>query len=530
MKRILIMFTLIVLIQYSEGRYTDWLPNSLVDTFTNRTARITNYVRSKGARLKQFYVDNVRNKITSYFGMRNKPEPEQVLEDRQVRMRRKFEGYVDSAQANGQNIFDVIAPDVLEFACNDKDPSIQMTTPQLIALHGYVSESHTIVTEDGYILTVHRIPYSRISKSRTIPRKTVLLHHGILGSSADWVMSGTEKGLAYILSNAGYDVWLANVRGNTYSRAHVTINPDTFKFWNFTFHEVSQYDLPAVIDYIMETKGWDVKINYIGHSMGTTILFALLSTKTQYNKVLRAGFALAPVAFMSDIKSPIRLLAKFSNNLEYILKLLGVNEFLPQNAVLRWLSKHACEVNHYEEAICENSMFILCGFDAKQFNRSLLPIILGHVPAGASTRTLVHYAQEIRNGGRFQQFDYGPEENVKIYGTTAPPEYPLHKITLPIALFGAENDWLASDVDVTSLYVQLSNPIEHYIVPFKEFNHIDFLWGTDAPKLVYAKLLQLLEEGLSQSVYNTNIDKENYKGVDLLSFNVERNMDVHNIL
>ncbi|CAH2055794.1 unnamed protein product, partial [Iphiclides podalirius] len=180
------------------------------------------------------------------------------------------------------------------------------------------------------------------------------------------------------------------------------------------------------------------------------------------------------------------------------MKLLGANEFLPQNAVLRWLSKHACEINHYEEVICENSMFVLCGHDESQFNRTLLPIMLGHVPAGASTKTLIHYAQEIRNDGRFQRFDYGPDGNFKMYGMPTPPEYPVHKITLPIALLSSENDWLASDVDVSNLYARLANPLEHYIVPLKEFNHIDFLWAIDAPKLVYNKLLQLLEVGISK--------------------------------
>ncbi|XP_047027895.1 gastric triacylglycerol lipase-like [Helicoverpa zea] len=505
---LLVLFTFILLTQLppSECREISWFP-SMFDSLSNKTSQFTNYVRERGRRLKNFYVDNVRKKITYYFSNNStsNPNPERESNDeKQARIKRKFRDFVEEARSSENKIFDSIAPGGMEDKCSDDDPTIHMTTPQLIAIHGYPAESHTIMTSDGYILTVHRIPHSKNSSSKVSPRKTVLLHHGLLGSSADWIIPGPQKGLGYILSDAGYDVWLANVRGNTYSRAHVSINPDTFEFWNFTFHEVSQYDLPAVIDYIMEAKGWDVKINYIGHSMGTTVLFALLSTKTHYNKVLRAGFALAPVAYMTDIKSPIRLLAKYSDNIEYLMKLLGANEFLPQNAVLRWLSKHACEINHYEEAICENSMFVLCGHDERQFNKTLLPLILGHVPAGASTKTLVHYAQEIKQAGKFQQFDYGPVENFKRYGTATPPEYPLHKITLPIALFGSENDWLASDIDVTNLYVQLVNPIDHYIVPLKEFNHIDFLYAVDAPTLVYAKLMQLLEEGVS-SPYSGDI-------------------------
>ncbi|CAH0663946.1 unnamed protein product [Spodoptera exigua] len=499
---LLVVFTFILIsqIENSECRQISWFPN-VIDSISNKTNQISNYVREKGRTLKHFYVENVRNKITSYLGMDNSDSNNiEKPEDRQSRMNKKFKNIVVEAESSENNIFDTIAPAAVDYKCTNDDPMIHMSTPQLIAAHGYPAESHTVVTDDGYILTIHRIPRSKNAANKVIPRKTVLMHHGLLGSSADWVLAGPQKGLGYILSEAGYDVWLANVRGNTYSRAHISRDIDSFEFWNFTFHDVSQHDLPAVIDYIMEVKGLDTKINYIGHSMGTTVLFALLSTKTQYNKILRAGFALAPVAYMTDIKSPIKLLAKYSDNIEYLMKLLGANEFLPQNAVLRWLSKHACEINHYEEAICENSMFVLCGHDERQFNRSLLPIILGHVPAGASTKTLVHYAQEIKQNGKFQQFDFGPEDNLKVYGTATPPEYALHKITLPIALFSSENDWLAGDVDVANLYVKLVNPIEHYIVPLKEFNHIDFLWAVDAPTLVYTKLLELLEEGVRKSV------------------------------
>lgn len=384
---------------------------------------------------------------------------------------------------------------------NSDDPSIYFTTPQLIIYHGYSAETHTILTDDGYFLTVHRIPFSKHSQKK-VPDKTVLLHHGLLGSSADWVITGPEKALAFILSDAGYDVWLANARGNTYSRSHVSLPTNSFAFWNFTFHDIAQHDLPAVIDHIMYLKGWNIKINYIGHSMGTTILFSLLSTKEQYNKILRAGFALAPVAYMSDIRSPIKYLAKISNSIELMMKILGQNEFLPQNELVKIFSRLACEITHYEEAICENAIFYLCGFDAKQFNRTLLPIILAHEPAGASTRTLIHYAQEIHNDGRFQQFDYGPLGNMRQYGTINPPEYEMTKVTLPIALLSAENDWLSGDVDVTRLFVQLANPIEHYIVPLKDFNHVDFLWAIDAPILVYNKLLQLMEEGVSHYAAN----------------------------
>lgn len=58
----------------------------------------------------------------------------------------------------------------------------------MIHREGYPAESHVITTDDGYLLTLHRIPGKKGSKP-------ILLNHGILGCSADWIIPGKEKGL-----------------------------------------------------------------------------------------------------------------------------------------------------------------------------------------------------------------------------------------------------------------------------------------------------------------------------------------------
>lgn len=50
--------------------------------------------------------------------------------------------------------------------------------------------------------------------------------------------------------------------------------------------------------------------------MGTTMGFVLLSEKPEYNDKVKLFIALAPVAFMTHVKSPIRFLAPFSKEIE----------------------------------------------------------------------------------------------------------------------------------------------------------------------------------------------------------------------
>ncbi|XP_033217874.1 lipase 3-like [Belonocnema kinseyi] len=366
----------------------------------------------------------------------------------------------------------------------DVDPAVNLDTPGLIRQAGYPAEAHVAETEDGFLLTMHRIPGPEGSTP-------VFVQHGLLGSSADWVITGRGKALGFILADLGYDVWMGNMRGNTYSRSHKTIPVTDSRFWDFSFHEVGLYDLPAMISYV--TKKKNQSLIYIGHSMGTTAFYVMATQRPDMNSNVRVMFSLAPVAFMRHIKSPIRILAPLANEIELIAQFLGKNEFLPQNRVLRLLAKFGCDLDTLEEEICTNAMFVIFGFDAGEFNMTLLPVILAHTPAGTSTKSLTHFAQEVISD-RFRPYDYGMLRNIRIYNSTVPPDYDLSKIEIPIALFYGDNDWLASTADVDRLYQQLPKALGKFRIDYPKFNHLDFMWAIDAPKLVYKKMISMMEK------------------------------------
>src|SRR5699024_2828282 len=57
--------------------------------------------------------------------------------------------------------------------------------------------------------------------------------------------------LGFVLAAKGYDVWLANARGNINSKKHKTLNAkNDEQFWKFSMDQMIEHDLPAQIAYI----------------------------------------------------------------------------------------------------------------------------------------------------------------------------------------------------------------------------------------------------------------------------------------
>lgn len=360
---------------------------------------------------------------------------------------------------------------------------------EIITSYGYPFEAHEVTTDDGYILTMHRIPHGIAGPSANRP--AVYLQHGLLCSSADWVVSGPERGFAFILADAGYDVWLGNVRGNTHSRRHVSMSPDRRRFWDFSWHEIALYDLPAMIDYVIATTG-QPRIQYAGHSQGTTTFFILMSLRPEYNDKIRSGHMLAPVAYMGNLRSPfVRAMAPFADQLDWIMWMLGAYEFMPNSEMLAMGGYFLCRDEAVFQEVCANVLFLIGGFNSNQLNRTMLPAILRNTPAGASVGQLVHYAHGV-NSGRFRQFDHGLVGNLARYGSINPPEYPLENISAPIALHFSDNDWLAAVRDVDTLARRLRSMIGRFRVPDPLFNHLDYQWAIDAKSLLYDRVMNLM--------------------------------------
>lgn len=294
-------------------------------------------------------------------------------------------------------------------------------------------------------MKLYRIPYGL--KSGLIENKPVVfLQHGFICSSAVWITSGQQKSLAFILADAGYDVWMGNSRGNNFSRSHLNLSSDSAEFWDFSWDEIGQFDLPAMIDYTLQKTNTD-KLHYIGHTEGTTAFFVMCSLLPEYNQKIRSMHGLSPGAFMSNLKSPlINGLTFYIYRTDFIKNNLGDGQINIADFVLTLADYEACKSSYIFKELCTNLLFLISGYDSVYINESMLPDILTYTPAGASVKQLVHYTQAYTRE-KFSEYNYSTFGNLMKYGRFNPREYNLTKITVPISLHYSKNDLLA-DVKV----------------------------------------------------------------------------------
>ncbi|CAF0748629.1 unnamed protein product [Brachionus calyciflorus] len=372
-------------------------------------------------------------------------------------------------------------------AGSDIDEYINTTT--LIESKGYIAEEHDLITQDGYILSINRIINPNVKNNTGRP--VVLLQHGLLDSSASWVINFKDQSLGFILSDEGYDVWLGNMRGNRYCLKHLKYHKKQPEFWDFSWSDMGKYDLNAIINYILKTTGQSSLI-YIGHSQGTMIGFSEFGSNKDLAAKIKLFIAMGPVTTVKYIKSPIHYIAnmgKFTNQ-EIWYSLFGNKDFLPSSKTLDWMADKLCNFKMTDRLLCMNTFFLFCG-PSKYMNRTRIAVYTTHNPSGTSVKNMAHYAQCVMSG-KFQMYDYGPKKNLVNYNQTTPPEYDLTSVQVPTAIYWATNDWLADPEDVKFIRDVLPNIVDDYEI--LDWNHLDFVLATNTKKCLYDRIVNLMNK------------------------------------
>ncbi|NWX92945.1 LIPM Lipase, partial [Nothoprocta pentlandii] len=357
---------------------------------------------------------------------------------------------------------------------------------QIIHFHGYPSEEHEVLTDDGYFLSMNRIPYGREDAGNRGLKLPVLLQHGLFLDGTSWISNFPSTSLAFILADAGYDVWLGNSRGNSWSRRHMNLSTDQEEFWDFSFHEMAIYDLPAMINFILQKTGQQ-KLYYIGHSQGSSIGFIAFSALPQMAEKIKMFFALAPAYTFHNAKGPVLSLFYLPDK---ILKVIfGTKEACLLGRKQKASLAKACSCQLLNK-LCADGFFLVGGFNKKNLNASRTDVYISHFPDYTSVKNFIHWGQTAKTG-EFKQFDYG-KKNQEKYHQPSPPFYRIEDMTVPMAVWSGGQDWVSPTREMKRLFPRIPNLIHHEHFP--DWNHFDQIWGLDAPQRMYRKIIDLMEK------------------------------------
>ncbi|XP_054839048.1 lysosomal acid lipase/cholesteryl ester hydrolase-like [Eublepharis macularius] len=371
----------------------------------------------------------------------------------------------------------------------DGNPELHMNVSQWISYNRYPCKEYEVLTKDGYYLTINRIPFGRKNLMSKDPTPVVFLQHGLFTEARSWVANMPYNSLAYILADAGYDVWLGNNRGTSWSQRHQNLSVDQEEFWDFSFHEMAMFDLPAMINFILQKTG-QKQLYYIGHSQGTTIGFIAFSAMPELSQKIKMFFALAPLISIEHAPSPVlRLLRSVSE--KFVKNVLIGKEFVFSRKPVRKIVSKLCS-GTFMRKFCIHLIFSIGGFNATNINTSRADIYTAYFPDGGSVKTILHWRQ-VAKSGVFRCFDYGSENQAK-YNQNFPPSYNLQDMIVPTSVWSGEKDLIADPKDVAILLPQIKNRI--YYHNFSDWNHWDFVLGLNAPQRLYYRIIDLMGKSL----------------------------------
>lgn len=159
-------------------------------------------------------------------------------------------------------------------------------------------------------------------------------------------------------------MWLSNARGTHDSRQHKwlsSIGKQKKEYWTFSWHEIGVYDLPATIDFILE-KTKHKRLHYIGHSQGTTAFLVMASEMPAYNDKIILFTALAPVAYLKNIRSQLhRIFYQWYRPIKWAFDWFSIYDIDVNNEVLVQISQAAClqTLQSATSRLCRSILYVI---------------------------------------------------------------------------------------------------------------------------------------------------------------------------
>lgn len=384
----------------------------------------------------------------------------------------------------------------------------------LCATFGYTAEEHVVQTKDGYLLGLHRLAWRKgeddikvNSGPKSVKKRVVYLHHGLLMNSEVWVcLTDEQRALPFVLVEKGFDVWvsllepkggggpmcarnrltmvkLGNNRGNKYSKKSIYSSPTSLKFWNFSIDQFAFHDIPDSISYILDTTG-QPSLSYIGFSQGTAQAFASLAVHPKLNDQVNVFIALAPAMSPAGLSNGVvDALVKASPQVLFLL--FGRRSILSSATMWESLLYPPLFTK-----VIDLGLAFLFNWRTQNISTSQKLAAYPHLYSYTSTKSVVHWFQIIRTKS-FQMYDDDVHPPLLLSSGskyTKVARYPTRNIKTPIVLVYGGSDSL---VDIKAMLREL--PAQTLANEIRHYEHLDFLWARDVHEHVFPHVFDALE-------------------------------------
>lgn len=331
----------------------------------------------------------------------------------------------------------------------------------------------------------------------------------------DGPIKSSNRSLAFMLANHGFDVFLCETRGaNDLNERHVKsraiksslrgrsdnknrtdaeIADEAFRqwnFWGFTQDDIIAHELKSHMDTVMKVTGAK-KVSVFTFSMSTPTSFAFFSIRPDYAEKVHAFVSMAPIVSGQGTSGFISLA------MERVCPLIPdgpgtivFTDFIfsqPMRDLSLLFFKHKW-MRYVLFKMVEN---LTMGASA-QYRTNLELNLIGHLLRRLSFKTAKQLCQQMA-ANRLQKYDYGPLKNKKLYGTEEPPVYDISNLKIKDwLLVSAWNDALSTPAAVEHLLKIVNpKPIAHVVAPY---NHVDLIAAFDNDKYTNFPILHYMEK------------------------------------
>ncbi len=351
----------------------------------------------------------------------------------------------------------------------------------------------------------------------------VVMFHGIMANifSIDLQMPGLS--LAEHIANAGYDVWVVNLRGHG-KEGYMSGDGGT---WVRTVDQFALLDVEAAILHVLDTTGQRPLIG--AHSMGGMALYMWLQgtsfvqdsqgrarvyastelARVRNEEIIRGLFTVASPARVrwKHMVSPLNALFYDYYDYNLLLTSLGNNsvleemlrniEYLPQGSIVDWLTDDLRNTPYLGDGLADFLMWIVSNIsDSFLVSQIFNP---AHMTPEIIAMALDTAIDDTSSTILLQFIDWMRTNSVREYITDDPawPSYVYSdhydQITAPMLVIAGDKDKLANDdVIYEEGFKKFGSSDKSYFLA-ENYGHGDIILGEGAAEEVWPVVVDFLD-------------------------------------